>query len=281
MSTAHWQTITLRDGASVRVRLAGSGPPLLLLGNMVSWEFWQRQIPVFAQHYRVIAPAYRARPIPGCTALDALAADVPDLLARLGESRALLIGHSIGAMVLARLLEQQPQVAQAVVLANGFLWLRLVAPPLHPLARQVQPHLTPLLWTIYPRLPWVARQLLAFWLLWGTQLIFLRHEPACAKREMFFAYTNTSDGSMIMRLSAALEYADPPDLHGARVPVLLVSGAHDTWMQPWERNRLAQRLPCGTQVVVAGSGHMTPMVAPDVFNAMVLAFFRRVERGML
>ncbi|WP_025746018.1 alpha/beta fold hydrolase [Kallotenue papyrolyticum] len=281
MSTSPWQTITLRDGATLRARIAGSGTPLLLLGNLVSWEFWHHQIPFFAQHYRVIAPAYRGRPRPGCSALDALAADVPDLLARLGESRALLMGHSIGAMVLARLLEQQPQVARAVVLANGFLWLRLVPPALHRVARRVQPHLTPLLWTIYPRLPWVARQLLAFGLLWGTQLIFLRHEPACAKREMFFAYTNTGDGSMIMRLSAALEYAHPPDLSGARVPVLLVSGAHDTWMQPWERNRLAQRLPCGTQVVVAGRGHMTPMVAPDVFNTTVLAFFRRVESGML
>ncbi len=278
---SEFMTIRLRDGATVRAKVAGDGPPLILLGNMVSWEFWHHQIPFFARHYRVIAPAYRSQALPGVPALDALACDVPDLIYALGYERALLMGHSIGAMVLARMLELTPDVAEAVVLANGFLWLRLFPVPLHRPFRWLQPRLTPLLWAIYPHLPWVARQLTAFGLLWGSQLIFLRDEPASEKRRMFFAYANTPDGSMILRLSAALEYAHPPDLRRATMPVLVVSGARDSWMHDWEAAALTARLPRGEQVVIAGSGHMTPMIVPDAFNLEVLRFFERAAGRML
>ncbi len=269
-------TITLRDGAVVRAKIAGTGPPLLLLSNMASWEFWHQQIPFFAQHYQVIAPEYRNQPIPGVTALDALAADIPDMLRAFGHERGLLMGHSIGAMVIARLLESQPEVASAVVLANGFLQLRLLPYRLHVLLHRLQPGLVPLLWRIYPRLPWLVHQLTAFAVLWGAELIFLHPEPHSAKRKMFFGYTNTPDASMVLRVGAALEYHRPPDLGRATMPILVVSGGSDHWMQLWEARRLTELLPCGEQYVVPEVGHMLPMIVPDEFNRVVLEFLRRV-----
>lgn len=269
-------TITLRDGAVVRAKIAGTGPPLLLLGNMASWEFWHQQIPVLAQHFQVIAPEYRNQWVPGLTALDALAADIPDLLQACGHERGILIGHSIGAMVIARLIEDRPEVATAVVLANGFLQLRLLPYRLHLLLHRLQPQLVPLLWQIYPRLPWVVRQLMAFTTLWGSELIFLHREPDSAKRKMFFSYTNTPDTSMVLRVGAALEYHRPPDLSRAIIPTLVVSGGKDHWMHLWEARRLTELLPCGEQHVVPGVGHMLPMIVPDEFNRVVLEFLRRV-----
>ncbi len=271
-----WITVTLRDGATVRAKVAGAGPPLLLLGNMVSWEFWYNQIPFFAQHYRVIAPAYRGQPIPGVSTLDALTDDVPDLLHALGYEQALLMGHSIGAMVLARLMETKPEVASAVVLANGFLQLRLLPVALHRLLHPLQPRLVPLLWRLYPRMPWFVRQLTAFGFLWGAQLIFLHHEPDREKRIMFYSYTDTSDASMIMRLGAALDYHAPPDLSRATMPVLVVSSGSDHWMHLWEAKQLVALLPRGEQHVFPGIGHMSPMIVPDDFNRVVLCFLRRV-----
>ena len=271
-----WVSVTLRDGAQVRAKVAGAGSPLLLLGNMVSWEFWYNQIQFFAQHYRVIAPEYRAKPIPGVSALDALTADVPDLLNALGYKQAILMGHSIGAMVLGRLLETRPEVASTVVLANGFLQLRLLPVPLHRLLHPLQPKLVPLLWRLYPRIPWVARQLGSFALLWGSQLIFLHHEPHREKRIMFFSYTDTPDPSMIMRLGAALDYHAPPDLSRATMPVLVVSSGCDHWMQLWEARQLVALLPQGEQHIFPGIGHMSPMIVPDDFNREVLCFLKRV-----
>ncbi len=270
-------SITLRDGAKVTAKVAGEGPPLLLLGNMVSWQFWYQQIPFFARHYRVIAPEYRKDPIPGVSALDSLAADVPDMLNALGYEQAFLAGHSIGSMVLARLLETQPDVATAVVLGNGFLQLRLLPVPLHKLLHHLQPQLVPLLWKIYPRVPFVARQLGSFALLWGAQLIFLRSEASSEKRRMFFTYPDTPDASMILRLGSALEYHQPPDLSRATMPVLVVSSEKDHWMELWEAQRLVQLLPCGEHHVLPGVGHMSPMIVPDAFNHVVLQFLQRQE----
>jgi pimeloyl-ACP methyl ester carboxylesterase len=273
-------TITLGDGAVVRAKVAGDGPPLLLLGNMVSWPFWCYQFPAFAQHYRVIAPEYRNEPRRGMTALDALAADVPDMIHALGHERMLVVGHSIGSMVLAQVLATTPDVLHAVVLGNGFLALRILPRRMHCFLHKLQPKLVPLLW-IYPYLPWVARQLGSFALLWGMELIFLHSEPNELKRRMFWGYTMTSDASMVLRLQAALQYDWPPDLHAARVPALVVSSGNDHWMQPAEARQLVEDLPCAEQVILPGVGHMSPMAAPDAFNQVVLAFLGRAEGRVL
>lgn len=270
-------SVTLRDGAVVRAKVSGHGPPLLLLGNMVSWPFWCHQIPALARHYRVIAPEYRNQPAPEADALTALAADVPDLVHALGYERALLIGHSIGAMVLGRVLETTPDVAQAVVLANGFLRLRLLPTALH----RLQPRLVPLLWAIYPRLPWLARQIGSYALLWGDQHIFLHREPAGEKRKMFFGYTFTPDVSMVLRLASALEYQQPPDLRRAMLPVLVVSGGQDRWVPLADARQLVKRLPCGEHVIFPSIGHMLPMIVPDEFNRVVLEFLGRTQAGVL
>jgi 2-succinyl-6-hydroxy-2,4-cyclohexadiene-1-carboxylate synthase len=272
--------ITLRDGAVIRAQVAGDGPPLILLGHMVSWPFWYQQIPFFAQHYRVIAPEYRDQPHPRLSALDAFTADVPDMIHALGYERALVMGHSIGAMVLARVLEDTPDVLEAAVLAHAFLHLRLVPPALHRVFHRVQPKLAPLLW-VYPHLPWAVRQLGAFGLVWMLQLIFLHRESNAQKRRMFFGYTMTPDVSMVLRLQAALQYHQPPDVSRAHVPTLVVSSGEDHWMHLREARQFARMLRCGEQVVLPSVGHMSPVIVPDVFNAVVLEFLGRVKRSVL
>ncbi len=268
-------TLTLRDGATVRARVAGHGPPLLLLGNMVSWPFWSEQIDEFSKQYRVIAPEYRDQVLPGSDALDTLAGDVPDMLRALGYQSAALVGHSIGAMVLARMLERQPEVATAVVLANGF-WRMRVFPTL---LQKVQPSLRRPLGSIYPRLPWVARQIGSVAFLWWDQHIFCHDEPRSAKQRMFYGYTMTPDTSMVLRVSAALEYNRPPDLSRATMPVLLVSSGRDYWVTASDAERLAAALPRGEHVIFAECGHMLPMVAAERFNATVLDFLARAGAG--
>lgn len=269
-SLSDFISITLRDGATVRARVAGQGPPLLLLGNMVAWPFWSAQIPTLAQHYRVIAPEYRSQTVPGCGALELLAADVPDLLQALGYRQALLMGHSIGAMVLARVLERTPEVAQAVVLANGFLRMPLLPTALH----RLQPRLASLLWA-YPHLPWVVRQLGAYAFVWIDQHVFLHREPDSEKRKMFFGYTQTPDVAMVLSVAAAIEYHQPPDLSRATMPVLVVTGGQDRWVPLTDAQRLVALLPAGEHVICPSVGHMLPMIVPDLFNRIVLEFFAR------
>jgi pimeloyl-ACP methyl ester carboxylesterase len=180
-------------------------------------------------------------------------------------------------MVLARLLESQPEVARAVVLGNGFLQLRLLPISLHHFLHHLQPRLVPLLWKIYPRIPFLARQIGSFALLWGAQIIFLHKEASSEKRRLFFSYTDTPDASMILRLAAALEYHQPPNLDRATMPVLVVSSENDHWMKLWEAQKLVQLLPRAEHHVFPGIGHMSPMIVPDAFNRVVLQFLQRQE----
>jgi pimeloyl-ACP methyl ester carboxylesterase len=125
------------------------------------------------------------------------------------------------------------------------------------------------------------RQLGAFALLWAGERIFLHSESNELKRRMFWGYTMTTDVSMVLRLQAALQYDWPPSLSRAHVPTLVVSSGNDHWMQLREARHLIGRLPCAEHVILPGVGHMSPMVAPDAFNGVVLEFLGRIEGRVL
>jgi pimeloyl-ACP methyl ester carboxylesterase len=177
-------------------------------------------------------------------------------------------------MVLARMLERRPEAASAVVLANGFWRMRALPTALE----RLQPALRRPLGALYPRLPWVARQIGSAALLWWDQHIFCHDEPRSAKQRMFFGYTMTPDTSMVLRVSAALEYSRPPDLSRATMPVLLVSAGRDHWVTAHDAERLAAALPRGEHITFPQCGHMLPIVAAERFNAAVLDFLGRAEK---
>jgi pimeloyl-ACP methyl ester carboxylesterase len=97
----------------VRVHYVQAGPPaapalVLLHGFPESWLMWRLVLPDLAARYHVIAPDLRgygdsAKPA-GVTGYDkgTMAADVHALLAQLGVTRPLLIGHDRGARVARR-----------------------------------------------------------------------------------------------------------------------------------------------------------------------------------
>ncbi|MFC7432607.1 MULTISPECIES: alpha/beta fold hydrolase [unclassified Agrococcus] len=71
----------------------------------------------------------RSRALPGPYDLDALAADVAAALDALAISRAIVVGHSMGAFVAARLAASRPDLVASLVLVDGGLPLASVADP--------------------------------------------------------------------------------------------------------------------------------------------------------
>jgi pimeloyl-ACP methyl ester carboxylesterase len=61
-------------------------------------------------------------------------------------------------------------------------------------------------------------------------------------------------------------------LPGIDVPVLVVCGEHDAITPPAECRRLAEVLPRGRYVEIAGAGHLSALERPDAFAAAVRAF---------
>jgi haloacetate dehalogenase len=108
-------------------RIGGSGPPLLLIhGYPQTHVMWHKIAPALAKHFTVICPDMRGYGDSDAPPSDAahltyakrtVAADLVELMEKLGFSTFLAAGHDRGARVLHRLLLDHPnRVSRAAVL---------------------------------------------------------------------------------------------------------------------------------------------------------------------
>jgi len=113
---------------TIRLRMAGDGPPLLLLhGNPQTHAMWHKVAPELAQTNTVVCPdlcGYGQSFKPECTADHApyskrkMAADMVDLMACLGFKRFDLAGHDRGARVSHRLAIDYPAHVKQLALLD-------------------------------------------------------------------------------------------------------------------------------------------------------------------
>jgi pimeloyl-ACP methyl ester carboxylesterase len=119
---APWQ-IDLH-GHRVIYRIAGSGPPVVLIHGMVnSSRHWERVALRLADSYTVIAPdlighGESAAPR-GDYSLGAHASGIRDLLTAIGIESATLVGHSLGGGVAMQFFYQFPQRTERLVLVSS------------------------------------------------------------------------------------------------------------------------------------------------------------------
>ena len=119
---APWQ-IELH-GHRVIYRIAGSGPPIVLIHGMVnSSRNWERVALALADSYTVIAPdlighGESAAPR-GDYSLGAHAAGIRDLLTAIGIDSATVVGHSLGGGVAMQFFYQFPQRTERLILVSS------------------------------------------------------------------------------------------------------------------------------------------------------------------
>lgn len=108
-------------GIEFFLRIAGSGPPLLLLhGYPQTHVCWHRIAPALAEHFTVVLPdvrGYGATATPAGSAMDkrASAADQVALMAALGHDRFALAGHDRGGRIAYRLALDHPAAVTRLV----------------------------------------------------------------------------------------------------------------------------------------------------------------------
>jgi pimeloyl-ACP methyl ester carboxylesterase len=111
-------------GHRVIYRIAGSGPPVVLIHGMVnSSRHWESVALRLADAYTVIAPDLighgdSATPR-GDYSLGAHAASIRDLLAAIGIESATIVGHSLGGGVAMQFFYQFPQRTERLVLVSS------------------------------------------------------------------------------------------------------------------------------------------------------------------
>jgi pimeloyl-ACP methyl ester carboxylesterase len=111
-------------GDRIAYRLAGSGPPLVLIHGITSSSAtWVRVIPSLARNFTVIAPdlighgdSDKPR---GDYSLGAHASSIRDLLVALGHERASIVGHSLGGGIAMQFSYQFPERCERLALVDS------------------------------------------------------------------------------------------------------------------------------------------------------------------
>jgi len=116
------RTVSLPDGAALRVIVDGAGPALLLISGLGGTaNFWNPCVPALAKHFRVIRLDQRGiakstRGTASCT-IDQLADDCLATLDHCGVDTAIVVGHSTGGCIAQTMALNAPQRVRACVLS--------------------------------------------------------------------------------------------------------------------------------------------------------------------
>jgi pimeloyl-ACP methyl ester carboxylesterase len=274
-------------GRRVIYRVAGSGPPVVLIHGMLnSSSHWRSVALSLADEYTVVAPDLighgdSAAPR-GDYSLGAHAASIRDLLAAIGIDRATIVGHSLGGGVAMQFFYQFPQRVERLVLISSGGLGREVSPLLR---AATLPGMSALLsLTIHPRLVgglWEAGRRLRER---GTSAGVYLQAIARALRPLENA---DARGAFLHTLRSVI------DVHGQRVaatdrlyllesiPTLIVWGERDNTI-PIEHGRLAHdAIPRSCFRTLPLAAHFPHLEDPDGLSALLRAFIHETQPGRI
>jgi 3-oxoadipate enol-lactonase len=243
-----------------------ASPPLLFLhGIGGAARAWRGQLDFFGDRYRTVAwdmPGYNgSAPLPGVS-IAALADALRDFLQQIGATKPILVGHSIGGMIVQQLLAKNPDIAGAVVLAqtspafgkpDGDWQKEFIGARLGPLDRGE---------TMVSLAPTLVRELVGDDPDAGGMA--LAHDCMAAVPEA--TYRATMLALMGFDLRSALK--------DIAVPTLVLSGSRDKNAPAPMMAKMASYIPSASYVELEGAGHLVNLERPAAFNAALDGFLK-------
>jgi 3-oxoadipate enol-lactonase len=249
---------------SGRIHYEINGPndaPVLVLSNSLgtNLSLWQRQVPLFAQSFRVLRYDSRGHGrslvTPGPYGIELLARDVLNLLDRLEIARAHVCGLSLGGMVGIRLAAHVPERIGKLVLSNTAARL---GPPEAWNARMDAVHkggMAAIAGSVIER--------------WFTPA-FRERSPAEveAVRQMLLA---TPPEGYTACCSAVRDMDQRAELRSIQSPTLVISGRHDPATPPADGHAIADTIR-DARLRELNAAHLSNIEAAAEFNAAVINF---------
>jgi len=241
-------------------------PPLVFLhGIGGAARAWRGQIEAFSDRYRAIAwdmPGYGGSVPLVSVSIAALASALRDFLRALDATKPILVGHSIGGMIVQQLLAENPDIASAVVLAqtspafgkpDGDWQKAFIDARLGPLDRgQSLAALAPTL---------------------VQELVGDDPDPdnmALARDCMAAVPEATYRATMRALIGFDLRHA----LKEITAPTLVLSGSKDNNAPAPMMAKMAGYIPSAKYVELDGVGHLANLERPLAFNAALDQFLR-------
>ncbi|SHL47232.1 3-oxoadipate enol-lactonase [Bradyrhizobium lablabi] len=243
-----------------------ASPPLVFLhGIGGAARAWRGQLETFSDRYRTIAwdmPGYGGSAPPAQFSIPGFADALQDFLQAVGATKPILVGHSIGGMIVQQLLAKNARIAAAVVLAqtspafgkpDGDWQKSFIAARLGPLDRGE---------TLASLAPSLVKELAGD-----------NPDPSGMElaRDCMAAVPEATYRATMLALMGF-------DLRGAlkniSVPTLLLSGSKDNNAPAAMMAKMASYIPSASYVELEGVGHLANLERADAFNAVLDQFLK-------
>jgi 3-oxoadipate enol-lactonase len=224
---------------------------------------WRGQLDYFGDSYHAIAwdmPGYGGSAPLAAVSIAGLADALQDFLHATGAIKPVIVGHSIGGMIVQQLLTDDPEIASAVVLAQtspafgksaGEWQKQFIEARLGPLDRGE---------TLVSLAPTLVKELI------GDDPD--PHGIALARDCMANVPPATYRAIMLALMGFDLRHA----LKEISVPTLLLSGSKDNNAPAPMMAKMASYVPGAVYVELEGVGHLANLERPDEFNAVLWDF---------
>jgi len=262
--------VPVSDGGRIHVVERGSGPPIVLVhGVTLGVAVWARQLRHLAGSHRVLAVGQRGHGQSSAGSegysFERMGRDLLEVLRVTGVRDAVLVGHSMGGMVVQELALRRPRE-----LAEHVGGLVLVATSSGPLAPG-------------PLGPAAARVLAAGGrrglrrserrgrsalsqrdlAAWAIRWNFGSH-PRDADLELVRSMvTSMSPEAMVGLLGPLLSFDVHREIGSIALPTRVVVGSRDLLTPPRASRAIAEQIPGATLTVLAGCGHMVMLERAD------------------
>ena len=245
--------LPLSDGSRARVLSAGDGPPVLLIhGVGLRAEVWGPQFDALSATHMVLAvdmPGHgESDPLPSGAALPDFVAWAARVIDALALGPIAVAGHSMGALIAGGLAATRPDLVARVAMLCP-VHRRSAAASAAVLARATD---------------------LARW--------FTAEEavPRALCADMLRTVSPAGYATAYAAFAAGdATYADR--LPGIRCPALVLTAEGDANSTPAMTHAIADAIPGGRALVIAGHRHMLTLTAADLVNAALLDWLKETS----
>jgi 3-oxoadipate enol-lactonase len=256
-----------RDGRFGYEAAGDSGlPPLIFLhGIGGAARAWRGQLEFFGKTFRAIAwdmPGYGQSVPLANVSIATLSDALQDFLQQIDANAPVLVGHSIGGMIVQQWLTGHPSAARAIVLAqtspafgkaDGDWQKSFIEARLGPLDRGE---------TMASLAPTLVKDLVG-------------DDPNEGGIELArVCMAGVPEASYRASMLALLGFDQRQALAGIRVPTLVLSGSRDKNAPAPMMAKMAGYIPSAQYVELDGAGHLVNLEQPAAFNAALDQFLR-------
>jgi pimeloyl-ACP methyl ester carboxylesterase len=247
-----------RGGITLAYEEAGSGDPAMVFihGWTCDHTYFAPQFEHFKGSHRVVAVDLRghgasAKP-EGDYSMELLAEDVAAVVGELGIERAVVVGHSMGALVTVQLARRHPDLVSRAVLVD-------------PAPLAVPPEIAALLSQVTDNMegpdPVAARRVV-------IDMLFIPTDDPALRERVTNEMANVPVHVAVACFRGIGAFDGEDALGSLTMPVLVINAASAIN----DPERLASLCPSLTNAHTPGVGHFNQLLAPDEVNRLIQGF---------